>query len=178
MRDNQATGRYTQIVTRTFHQGAFSPAGTMTLVGRLSRILVLLPLLSCAALFAQEEKQELPPEEDESFAAPREYAFNPVQAQKELKTARFYMKKGSHRAAALRAQEAIKWDDSLLEAYVLLGEAREKNTDPDGALKAYRQYLELTDEKDKERRNVQRRVDRLSRQMAKDSGTATGIKPQ
>jgi len=170
-------GPFLQIVPRTFRESWFPQIGGRALAGLAGRVLVLFLLLSGGALFGQEEKPELPPEEDETFAEPRDYAFNPVQAEKELKVARFYMKKGNPRAAALRAQEALKWDNTLLDAYLVLGEAREKTTDADGALKAYRQYLELAEEQDKERRNVQKRVEHLSRQLAKESGTTKPPKP-
>ena len=120
----------------------------------------LASLLLSAALIAQENAP-LPPEEDQNFAAPREYSFNPLQAQKELKIGKFYFKKGSYKAAALRAQEAIKWDDSLLDAYLMLGEARERMRDTDGARKAYSQFLELADDTVKERKEIQKRLQKL-----------------
>ena len=144
----------------------------MALVARRMAYLLLLALLVGLPALAQEAPAELPPEEDESFAAPREYSFNPIQARRELKVAQFYMRKGSHRAAALRAQEAVKWDDSLLDAYILLGEAREKISDVDGARKAYQQYLEVADEGAKEFKEMQRRAERLKQQGAKQAAAA------
>lgn len=187
MQDNESTGRYTEIVTRQIVTRTPSAGGPSTgsaqagsripALGRAARGLLLLAVLGMAPAMAQEEKPDLPPEEDETFATPREYSFNPLQAKKELNVARFYMRKGSYRAAVLRAQEALKWDDSLLEAYIFLGEAREKSSDSDGALKAYQQYLELADGKEKERREVQRRVDRLRQQAAREGGVSNGPKP-
>jgi tetratricopeptide (TPR) repeat protein len=134
--------RYNQIVARTLH-------------------ILLVSLLLGAGLVAQEATPPLPPEEDQTFAAPREYSFNPLQAQKELKIGKFYLKKGSFKAAALRAQEAIKWDDSLLDAYLMLGEARERLRDTDGARKAYSQFLELAGDTVKERKDVEKRLQKL-----------------
>ena len=74
---------------------------------------------------------------------------------------KFYFKKGSYKAAALRAQEAIKWDDSLLDAYLMLGEARERLRDTDGARKAYSQFLELAGDTAKERKEIQKRLQKL-----------------
>jgi tetratricopeptide (TPR) repeat protein len=83
-----------------------------------------------------------PPEEDES-AAPREYAFNPLQALKEIRVGNYYFKKGSFRAAALRYEEATKWDPGNAEAYLRLGDALTRQKDKKGAAEAYAKYLEI-----------------------------------
>ncbi len=127
-----------------------------------AHLFLLISLLLSAGLLAQENVP-LPPEEDQTFAAPREYSFNPLQAQKELKIGKFYFKKGSFKAAALRAQEAIKWDDSLLDAYLMLGEARERLRDTDGARKAYSQFLELAGDTVKERKEIEKRLQKLAK---------------
>ncbi len=158
-------GRYNEIVTRHF-------PGSVESFRRMAGSLLLAAFLGCLPAICQETPPDLPPEEDESYAAPREYSFNPIQARKELNVARFYMRKGSHKAAALRAQEAVKWDDSLLEAYILLGEAREKFSDLDGARKAYQQYLEASDESAKERKDIQRRLERLKQDGVKQAEAA------
>ncbi|MCW5963046.1 MAG: hypothetical protein KIT83_03330 [Bryobacterales bacterium] len=159
-------GRYNEIVARHFPTGLVS-------CKRLAGSLLLAGALGCVPGWCQEAPPDLPPEEDESYAAPQEYSFNPIQARKELKVARFYMRKSSFRAAALRAQEAVKWDDSLLEAYILLGEAREKFSDLDGARKAYQQFLEAADEGARERKEIQRRVERLKQDGAKQAEAAS-----
>lgn len=165
MEQETKRGRYNKIVARYF------PAGLVS-YRRLTASLLLAGFLGCIPGWCQESPPDLPPEEDESYAAPREYSFNPVQARKELKVARFYMRKSSYRAAALRAQEAVKWDDSLLEAYILLGEAREKFSDVDGARKAYQQYLEAADEDAKERKDIQRRLERLKQDGTRQAEAA------
>lgn len=66
-----------------------------------------------------------PPEEDESLIE-KEYAFNPLQAAKELEVGNYYFKRGSFPAAAKRFDEATKWNPQFAEAYYRLGEAREK----------------------------------------------------
>jgi tetratricopeptide (TPR) repeat protein len=89
---------------------------------------------------ATSGKEAVPPEEDKAIAT-EEYAFNPLQARKELQTGNYYFKKGSFRAAAGRFREATKWDDSFGEAWLRLGEAEEKLKDPKAAKEAYAKYL-------------------------------------
>jgi tetratricopeptide (TPR) repeat protein len=89
--------------------------------------------------------EQAPPEEDENLSV-KQYAFNPLQASKELQVGRFYMKKGNFRAAAHRFEEATRWDGSNAEAFLLLGEAREKQKEHAAAREAYAKYLELAPE--------------------------------
>ena len=90
---------------------------------------------------AQQQEQE-PPEEDASLK-PKEYAFNPLQAQNELRVGTFYFHQKKYKAAANRFREATRWDPSLAEAFFRLGEATEKLNDKKGAKEAYAKYLEL-----------------------------------
>ena len=110
-------------------------------MARLLRLALGLALWA-GALAAQQQKPAEPPEEDESLL-PKEYSFNPLQAEKELKIGAFYFKRGRYRAAALRFQEATKWNPGLAEAYLRLGEAREKLKDQTAARAAYAKFLEL-----------------------------------
>jgi tetratricopeptide (TPR) repeat protein len=91
---------------------------------------------------SKEEKEALPPEEDASIAV-KNYAFNPVQAQKEVRTGNYYFKKGSYRAAAGRFAEATRWNGADPEAWLRLGETEEKLKDHKAAREAYAKYLEL-----------------------------------
>ena len=105
--------------------------------------LLTLWLALAAACFAQEQpKPQEPPEEDETLVQ-REYSFNPLQAEKEVKIGNFYFKKGSYRAAASRFREATKWNENYAEAYFRLGEACEKLKDKEGAREAYQKFLKL-----------------------------------
>ena len=90
---------------------------------------------------APPEEQE-PPEEDVTMK-PKEYTFNPLQAEKELKIGDYYFKKGSYRAAAGRFEEATKWNPGMADAYFKLGEAKEKMKDKKSARLAFQKYLEL-----------------------------------
>ncbi|MCB1022332.1 MAG: hypothetical protein KDC27_20550, partial [Acidobacteria bacterium] len=71
-------------------------------------------VLAAWPMAAQElnKRPEPPPQtqpmrdEDEDVLPQTEYAFNPIQAKKDMKIGDFYSKKGNHRAAAARYLEA------------------------------------------------------------------------
>lgn len=94
------------------------------------------------AAWAQPPAPAEPPEEDEALA-PKEYAFNPIQARKEIEVGNYYFKKGSYRAAAGRFLEATRWDPNNAEAYLRMGESYEKLKDWKAMRSAYEKYLEL-----------------------------------
>lgn len=89
-----------------------------------------------------KQESAIPPEEDKSLAV-RDYGFNPVQAQKEIRAGNYYFKKGSYRAAAGRFVEATKWNSEEPEAWLRLGEAEEKLKEKKAAQDAYEKYLAL-----------------------------------
>ena len=91
---------------------------------------------------AQQPQEQEPPEEDANLK-PKEYAFNPLQANKELQVGNEYWKKRSYKAAAMRYREATRWNPNLIEAWLRLGEAEEKRRNSKGAKEAYSKYLEL-----------------------------------
>src|SRR5215510_8023551 len=131
----------------------------------------ILPLVFVLAANAQEgakkkdsppastQQEQAPPEEDESLV-PKEYSFNPLQAAKELKVGNYYFKKHNYRAASQRFTEATKWDGTLAEAYLRLGEAKEKQHDRKAAAEAYAKYLEITPDA-KDAPEVKKRLDKL-----------------
>jgi predicted Zn-dependent protease len=134
--------------------------GYTSIVARLPRFqtafLTILIALSPAAAQQKREKlgdqnkpkqeqpqvEQEPPEEDES-SKPKEYAFNPLQAEKEMKVGAFYMKKKSYKAAARRYREATRWDPNNADAFLRLAEAEEKLHDDKASHEAYAKYLEL-----------------------------------
>src|SRR5260370_9643933 len=75
--------------------------------------------------------------------APKEYSFNPLQAEKELRTGDYYFKKKNYKAATYRYREATKWNPNFAEAYLKLGESEEKLKNKALAREAYVKYLEL-----------------------------------
>ncbi len=84
-----------------------------------------------------------PKEEDEELAVKKEYSFNPLQAQKELKIGEFYFKKGSYKAAANRFREATKWNPNYSEAWLRLGDSEDKLRDEKAARDAWQRYVAL-----------------------------------
>jgi tetratricopeptide (TPR) repeat protein len=90
---------------------------------------------------AQQQEQE-PPEEDESLA-PKQYSFNPLEAQRDLGIGNYYFKKGNYKAALNRFREATRWNPTYAEAFLRLGDSEEKLKDKPAALEAYAKYLEL-----------------------------------
>lgn len=129
---------------------------------------VLLPAAAGARIaFAAPQKQQQqqqavpaaaePPEEDASLKE-KEYALNPLQAEKEFKIGLFYAKKGSWRAAAGRFEEASKWNPGLVEAYLKLADAAEKLNDRPRARQALEQFVETAAEDDKRLAGVKKRL--------------------
>ncbi|MEP7352818.1 MAG: tetratricopeptide repeat protein [Acidobacteriota bacterium] len=97
-----------------------------------------------------------PPEEDPG-QAPRVYTFNPLQAKKEISAGDFYRKKGNYRAAVNRYYEATQWDDGSAEAFLKLGEAREKLKEYPEAREAFAKYVTLNTDP-KEAAAIQKRM--------------------
>jgi tetratricopeptide (TPR) repeat protein len=94
---------------------------------------------------AQQPVEQEPPEEDANLK-PKVYAFNPLQANKELQVGIEYFHKHSYKAAAGRFREATNWNPNLAEAWLRLGEAEEKRKNRKDAKDAYAKYLELQPE--------------------------------
>ncbi len=120
--------------------------------------------MSARPLWAQASKpappaEQAPPEEDENLKE-KTYAFNPLQANKEIATGEFYLHKGKFEAAANRFREAAKWNPTLAEAYLKLGQAEEKNKDKKAAKEAYQHYLEISPDA-KNAKEIQHKISRL-----------------
>ncbi|MDQ6701405.1 MAG: tetratricopeptide repeat protein [Acidobacteriota bacterium] len=137
----------------------------------MARLLVtavgLIWLCFCKSLLQAQEppkpkptvQEQVPPEEDEAVAA-KEYSFNPLQAAKEIRIGNYYFKKGKYKAAAQRYREATKWNATLAEAYLKLGEAEEKQKESKAAREAYAHFLELAPEA-KEAREIKKKIARM-----------------
>jgi tetratricopeptide (TPR) repeat protein len=114
----------------------------------------LMALFLATALCAQEPKkpaepppkdqqEQQPPEEDEALK-PKEYGFNPLEAEHDVQIGNYYFKKGNLKAAMNRFREATRWNPSFAEAFLRLGETEEKLKDKQAAKEAYSKYLELS----------------------------------
>jgi tetratricopeptide (TPR) repeat protein len=111
-----------------------------------------------AAVRAQPPSAADLKEEDTGVTVEKEYVFNPLQAEKELKVGDYYTKKGSHKAAAGRYLEAVKWNPALTEAWRKLALAREKIKDEKAAAEAWRKYLELAPDA-KDAKQIRKKLD-------------------
>ena len=100
-----------------------------------------------------------PPEEDESLK-PKVYALNPVQAKKEIVAGDYYFKKPNLSAAAKRYLEATRWDPGSAEAFLKLGETREKLREYGAAREAYLKYIGLAEDP-KEKDAIQKKLAKL-----------------
>ena len=108
---------------------------------------------------SEAAQEEVPPEED-SATAPKEYAFNPLQANKEVRIGDYYMKRGKPKAAAERYREATKWNPQFADAFRKLGEAEEKQEDGKAARAAYERFLEIKPD-DKSAAEVRKHLEKL-----------------
>jgi tetratricopeptide (TPR) repeat protein len=107
-------------------------------------------------------------DEDEDFAPPTEYAFNPIQAQKELNVGDFYARKGSHRAAANRYLEATKWNPSYAEAFWKLARSKEKLGELPKALEAYQKFVELEPD-GSQAKDVRKKITEIEKKVQKEA---------
>lgn len=108
---------------------------------------------------APPKLDQLPPDED-AATKPKEYSFNPLQADKEVQTGKFYLHRGKYRAAAERFREATRWNPTLAEGFALLGEAEERNHDGKAAKEAYSKYLEMAPDA-KDAKDIRKRLAKL-----------------
>jgi tetratricopeptide (TPR) repeat protein len=96
-------------------------------------------------------EEEAPPEEDESLK-PKEFSFNPLEAERDIRVGNYYFKRKNYPAALSRYQEATKWNPTMAQAYLRIGETAEKMKDKATAKQAYSKYIELSpDSKEAER---------------------------
>jgi tetratricopeptide (TPR) repeat protein len=132
--------------------------------------LMALPVFATAQQKPPEQQEQAPPEEDEA-EKPTEYSFNPLQADKDVRIGNYYFHKGNYRAAAQRYREATKWNGSLAEAYLRLGEAEEKQRDRSAAREAYEKFVELAAD-DKRTPEIRKRIEKLPKGKSKPSSGA------
>jgi outer membrane protein assembly factor BamD (BamD/ComL family) len=107
------------------------------------------------------QQQQAPPEEDEQ-EKPKEYSFNPLQAEREMSVGNFYFHKGDFKAAANRFREATNWNPTAPEPYLRLAEAEEKNRSWKAAREAYERFLQLAPD-DKRAPEARKKLEKLSK---------------
>jgi tetratricopeptide (TPR) repeat protein len=128
----------------------------------------IIALFALSWALAQDPPKPAPPppdpgqelEEEDASLKPKEYVFNPIQAAAEIKVGKFYMKRGSYRAAAGRFEEALLWHPGEVEACLLLGEARERLKDKKGARAVYEKCGAMSPD-EKQAEELKRRLKRL-----------------
>jgi len=93
----------------------------------------------------QQPPDETNPPEEDASAAPKVYAFDPLEAQRCIGIGNFYMHKGSkgYRAALGRYEDATKYDPNSAEAFFKVGEVEEKLNNKDAAKLAFQKVLKL-----------------------------------
>ena len=78
--------------------------------------------------------------------APRTYAFNPLESERNVKVGNFYMHQGTpsgYRAAAGRYSDATKYNPTSADAFFKLGEAEEKLKRKDAAKAAFERVMQI-----------------------------------
>jgi tetratricopeptide (TPR) repeat protein len=134
---------------------------------------ILAALLASLFAFAQKPSEVPPPpekpaveapvaepEEEDVAVKPKTYDFNPIQAEKEVKVGYYYLKKGSLKAALGRFDDASKYNPGSADAFLGLGEARERLKDKKGAKAAFQKYLELAPDA-KNAAEIKKRIQKL-----------------
>jgi len=108
---------------------------------------------------SKSEDVQLPPEED-AAAIPEQYSFNPVKSKRDVEVGNLYFKKGDYKGAASRYETAVKWNDGNADAWLRLGETREKQQNFKGAREAYEHFLQLAPD-GKNAADVRKRLEKL-----------------
>ena len=98
-----------------------------------------------------------------SAASPGQQAaqYNPLQAEKDVEVATFYMRKGDPDASIPRLEEAIRLRPNYAKPRFMLAEIYEKKDDKENALKYYREYLQVYPHAP-DAKKVERKIAKLS----------------
>ncbi len=90
-------------------------------------------------------------------------SYDPVTAEEDVEVGIFYMHKGDIDAAISRFQDAIKMRSNFAKPRLLAAEAYEKKGDKAGAVKYYKEYLQVYP-KAPDAKKIQNRIEKLSGQ--------------
>ena len=146
-------------MTRVFLHGSLLKTGLLVCCTLIVDRPVLAQAKSQKAAPAAASQEQEPPEEDPDLK-PKEYSFNPLEAERNITAGNFYFKKGNSRAAYNRFLEASKWDPTSQEALLRLAEAAEKLHNTTAAREAYTKYLTL-DPPAKDAEAVKKKLEKL-----------------
>lgn len=138
------------------------------------RFALIVSLTLAGSVAAQQKDQAPPPPEGKSSGessstpngpppAPAADAgsYDPVSAEEDVEVGVFYMHKGDLDAAISRFQDAIRLRPNFAKPRLLAAQAYEKKGDRFGAVKYYKEYLQVSP-KAPDAKKVQNRIDKLS----------------
>lgn len=95
----------------------------------------------------------------------------------DVEVGKFYMKRGDLAGAIARFKDAMLYKPHYAEARLLLGQAYEKNDDPQNAITYYKQYLEILPNTP-ESKKVRERIAALEKKLADDNHVSAAKNPQ
>lgn len=138
------------------------------------RFALIIFLTFAGPVVAQQKDQAPPPPEGKSSGessstpngpppAPAADAgsYDPVSAEEDVEVGVFYMHKGDLDAAISRFQDAIRLRPNFAKPRLLAAQAYEKKGDKIGAVKYYKEYLEVFP-KAPDAKKVQNKIEKLS----------------
>jgi tetratricopeptide (TPR) repeat protein len=103
--------------------------------------------------------------------APDQPKWDPLRAEKDMQVGQYYMHKGDLDAAIDRFEDATTAKPGYALPFRLLGEAQEKKGLKRPAIKSYTRYLDLYP-KAEDRDKVQKKIDKLYKEVEKDKKSA------
>jgi Tfp pilus assembly protein PilF len=105
----------------------------------------------------QKQKPATPAQSDQRENA----AGNQASAEENIEVGTFYMHKGNPDAAIPRFQDAIRQKPRLGKPRILLAEAYEKKGDNIGAVKSYKEYLQVFPNA-ADKKKIEKKIEKLS----------------
>ncbi len=140
----------------------------------ISRFALIIFLMLAGPVTAQEKDQAPPPPSGKSSGessstpngpppAPAADAgsYDPVSAEEDVEVGVFYMHKGDMDAAISRFQDAIRLRPNFAKPRLLAAQAYEKKGDKFGAVKYYKEYLQVFP-KAPDAKKVRNKIEKLS----------------
>jgi outer membrane protein assembly factor BamD (BamD/ComL family) len=126
---------------------------------------------------SQNSQRQSPSAQSSKNQAKQQPEFNPMRAIHDVEVGKFYMKRGELTGAIARFKDAMLYKPHYAEARVLLGEAYEKNDDPQNAITYYKQYLEILPNTP-ESKKVRERMTALEKKLADENHASAAKNPQ